>query len=314
MASEWAISQNDVRNFAAQQARVLDDLNRPDLTNVVPSYLQDAMRFYQRRTFFFNDTDNSLVPPYVNGLFYTQGATIQVPVAGTIYAMVALNAGIAQAVGPPSWSTVTFVPPNQNNPPTDAFPPPPSGTTGTTTDNAGPNQIIWANNGPYQQGSTTGLSTVYFINQYQMPIDLIKLNLVEATWQGNLRIVIPEVGYDLIRLWDVIRPFPPATYPSWRAWYKEQLYFWPYPSGLFPITLSYRSAPPLVQAPTDSNIWTTKFEAGIRYYAEGLLWKNLIHDAASAEDCFALSQTEFLQLQSQQNAQFDQVGSPPSDW
>jgi hypothetical protein len=314
LGSEWPLTQNDTRTFATQQQRTLDDLNRPDLSNIVASYLQDSMRWYQRKTFFFNDTDNSFVPGYQNGIFYTQGATIQVLVSGTIYAMVALNAGISQVAGAPSWTTVQFTPPNQNNPPSDAFPPPPVGTQGTTTDNLGPNQIIWANNGPYQQGSTTGFTTVYFVNQYQMPIDLIKLNLVEVTWQGNLRIVLPEFPYSWIRMWDVIRPFPPATYPENWAWYNQQIYFWPYPSGLYPITLSYRSAPPLAQLPTDSNVWTTQFEAGIRYYAEGLLNKNLIHDTQAADDCFALSQTEFLNIQSQKVAQDDQSGAPPSDW
>jgi hypothetical protein len=315
VAQEWLLSAVDQRTFAAQQARVVDDLNRPDLINVVPQYLQDAMRFWQRHTFFFNDTDNSLVPPYVNGLFYTQGATIQVNVGGTIYAFVAGNSGLAQATGQPAWTANPFTPPNQNNPPTNAFPPPPNGTYGTTLDNGGPpTGIIWLNNGAYQQGSTTSLSTLYFVNQYQMPIDLIKLNLVEATWQGNLRIVIPDVPYAQIRLWDVIRPFPPATYPSWSAWYQQQLYFWPYPSGLYPITLSYRSAPPVVTAPNGFNIWTTQAEAMIRYYAEGLIQKNLIHDKQASDDCFALSQAEFLQIQSQQISQDDRAGSPPSDW
>jgi hypothetical protein len=284
-------------------------LNRPDLINVIPQYLQDAMRFWQRHTFFFNDVDNTLVPPWEALLYYSQGATIQVLVSGTIYAFVACNAGIAGAT-PPAWPTTAFTPPNQNNPPTDAFPPPPPSTPGCVLDGT----IVWANNGAYQQGSTTALSTLYFVNQYQMPIDLIKLNLVEATWQGNLRIVIPQVPYAQIRLWDVIRPFPPSTYPSWSAWYQQQLYFWPYPAGLYPITLSYRSAPPVVMKPGDFNIWTTQAEAMIRYYAEGLLWKNLIHDAQSAEDCFALSQAEFLQIQSHQISQDDRAGAPPADW
>jgi len=272
------------------------------------------MRWYQRKTFFFNDTDNSVVPPYVNGLFYTQGATVQVTVSGTIYAMVALNAGVAQTAGAPSWATVQFTPPAQSSPPTQAFPPPPIGTPGTTVDNTGPLQIIWANNGPYQPGSTTGFSTVYQINQLQMPIDLIKINLIEVTWQGNIRIPMQEVSYDLLRSWDTIRPFAPDTYPSWYAWYQQQVYLWPYPAGLFPVTLSYRSAPPIAVTPQTSNYWTTQFEAGIRYYAEGLLLKNLIHDSDAADHCFGLSQIEFLQLQSQQISQGDQQGTPPSEW
>lgn len=308
MPSEWPLSQNDVRTFGTQIQRVADDLNRPDLLSVIPSYLQDAMRWYQRKTFFFNDTDNSAVPTYQNNVFVTQGASIQVNVGGTVYNFVALTSGVTMAAGQPSWPTAPFTTP------TLVFPPPPVGTVGTVIDNPGPNQIVWANNGTYQQGSTTGWSTVYYIGQYQPPIDLIKINLLEVTWQGNIRIPMTEVPYALLRAWDTIRPFPPATYPSWYAWYQQQIYFWPYANGQYPITLSYRSAPPLANAPGDTNIWTTSFEAGIRYYAEGLIQQNLIHDKQAADDCFALSAIEFTNIQSQKVAQEDSVGLVPSEW
>ena len=62
MGSEWSPSAVDQRTFAQQQARVTDDLNRPDLIAQAPQYLQDAMRLFQRKAFFFNDTDNTNVP------------------------------------------------------------------------------------------------------------------------------------------------------------------------------------------------------------------------------------------------------------
>ena len=310
MGSEWSPSAVDQRTFAQQQARVTDDLNRPDLIAQAPQYLQDAMRLFQRKAFFFNDTDNTNVPNWAASTIYTAGATIQATVAGTAYNFVAMNQGLSGLVAP-VWPATAFTVPS--NPP--VFPPPASGTAGTVNDNGGPpTGIIWANNGNYQQQETTGFTTLYQINQYVMPIDLIKINLLEVTWQGNLRIAMSEVPYDQLRSWDVIRPFAPATYPAWYSWYNQQVYFWPYPAGLYPITISYRSAPPLAKLPSDSNVWTTQFEAGIRYYAEGLMQRLLLHDEQAAQTCFQQSQVEYDQLVSQTIAQTSGRGVQPSDW
>ena len=284
--------------------RIVDDLNRPDLISQAQDYAKDAIRYFQRKPFFFNDTDNTLVPPWIADLYYTQGATIQVNVGGTQTAFVALNAGLAGAVQP-TWPATQF-----SNPTPPAFPPPAIGTPGTVQDN----QILWANNGPYQQGATTSFSTVYQINQYVMPLDLIALNLVEVNWQGNIRIKLIEITYEQLRSYDVIRPFAPASYPSWFAWYQQQVYLWPYPAGLYPITLSYRSAPPIPVLPITSNIWTTQAEACVRYYAEGLMNLNLMHDQSAAKDCFELSVVEYNQLVTQAAQQQQQQGVSASDW
>src|SRR6185437_1692246 len=81
--STWPISQTDTRTFAQMQARLLDDLNKPDLISLAPQYIQDAIRFFQRKPFFFTETDNSNCPPWAPSNVVTQGATIQMPVAGT---------------------------------------------------------------------------------------------------------------------------------------------------------------------------------------------------------------------------------------
>ena len=282
------------------------------------------MRFWQRRAFFFNDTDNTFVPGWTAsganpGLnqFYQAGATIQVPIPTVInpgpppliqnvpYAFVAMNAGVAGTT-PPVWPIDPFVTPS--NPP--VFPPPPPGTPGTVTDGT----IVWANNGPFQQNVTTSFTTLYQINQYFMPIDRVMIRRLEVNWQGNLRIAMTEVPYDTLRDWDVITPFAPATYPSWYSWYMEKVYLWPYPAGLYPVTISYRGAPPLARLPGDTNIWTTKAEAMVRLYAEGLMNRIVLHDEEAAQQCFLQSEEEYKALVSQAVAQEAYRGIQPSDW
>ena len=313
MPQEWLPSTVDTRNFQDQQNRVLDDLNRPDLANQAISYLQDAMRWYQRKPFFFTETDNTACPFWAANTVYTQGATIKAmsTVDNLLYAWVALNAGTSGQIAP-TWNTNTiFAPPG---PPNNAstlpfYPPPPFGTQGTITDSG----IVWANNGQFQVGVTTGLSTVYNINQYVMPIELVNLIRVEVTWQGNLRIQMIMKDYNWIRDMDVVRPAP-ATYPAWCAWYQQQVYLWPYPVGLFPVTLSYIGPPPLAKNPTDSNVWTTVGEAPVRLYAEGLMNRLVMHDEQAATTCFAQSREEYTELVSQAIRQQSGTGVEPSPW
>jgi hypothetical protein len=307
---QWAATAVDNRTFGQQIQRLLDDIDRPNLAPQATTYLQDSMRYYARKPFFFSDTDNTSVLSYANSVIVTQGTTIvATPSGGSPSYMVALNAGTTAAAGTPAWPSTVFVPPSDNS-----LPPPVSGTAGTVTDNAGPNQIIWANNGLVQNNLYTQLSTVYSINQYVMPIDLIAFTRVEVTWQNSLRIEMTPLSYRELRDFDVIRPTPPTTYPSWYAFYQQQLYLWPYPVGLYQITLSYRGTPPLAYLATDSNVWTTKAEALIRYEAEGRMQRELIHDEEAAETCFAMARQEFLTLQSQDSQQNVRAGIPPSDW
>jgi hypothetical protein len=62
MAESFLPQQQDTRTFGAQQTRLLDDLNRPDLASEVIDYLQDAMRYFSRTAFFFTEIDNTVVP------------------------------------------------------------------------------------------------------------------------------------------------------------------------------------------------------------------------------------------------------------
>lgn len=307
MPSEWTLAQVDQRTFGQQQGRLLDDLNRPDLISQAPQYLQDAIRYFQRRPFFFTETDNQACPAWAASTIYTQGATIQMPVAGTQYAFVALNAGTSGAVAP-TFPATLFTPTG-----TPFFPPPTVGTAGTVVDNAGVNQIIWGNNGPFTQGVTTGLSTVYNINQVQMPIEIVSIKKIEVTWSGNLRIAMVPQSYDWIRSMDVVRPAP-ASYPAWYAFYQQQVYLWPYPVGQFPITLSYIGPPPLAKLPNDTNVWTTKAEACIRNYAAGLMQRLVIHDEQAAQQAFMQAELEYVELVSQHVRLDQNAGITASEW
>lgn len=306
MPQQWPATAVDNRNFGQQINRLLDDINRPELAAQATTYLQDSMRYYQRKPFFFSDTDNTAVLSYQNNVLVTQGTTIiATPSGGSPSYFVALNAGTTGAVGTPTWPTAQFQVPGTN-----ALPPPPNPTPGVVFDNG----IAWANNGPTLVGVYTQLSTVYNVNQLVMPIDLVAFTRVEVTWQLTQRIEMQPISYGELRDYDMVRPTPPATYPTWYCWYQQQLYLWPYPAGLYPVTISYRTAPMLAQLPTDSNFWTTTAEAMIRYDAAARIQRDLIHDEQAAQTCYALAQQEYLVLQQQTSQQDVRHGITPDVW
>jgi|SRR5215831_1763344 len=321
MAQQWPQTQVDQRTFGAQQQRTIDDLNRPNLQGVVTSYLQDAMRFWQRKPFFFTSADNSDPLVWTAGVFATQGCTIQyTDPTGVVWAFVAANAGTTDPATAPNFQSVInqqFVVPPSVAGGTVPLPPPPAGTAGTIDDNGGPpNGVRWINNGHIIGGFNANpqLSTVYNVNQYQLPIDLIAFTRVECTWARTLRLELTPNSYAGLRNLDVIRPTPPTTYPTDYAYYHGQLYVWPYPVGMYPITFSYRSAPVIAQNAADSNIWTTVAEAMVRHYAEGRINEAVVGDQQMAQMCYDLANQEFLQLQQQTSQRDVRAGIPPSDW
>lgn len=313
MSQQWPQTQIDTRNFGQQQQRAMDDLNRPNLQGQVISYLQDSMRYWQRRPFFFTDSDNSPPLQWTAMVMTTVGTTIQVPVGATTYNFVAANAGLTGATVPNFASVIgtIFVPPSTTQYP-PPLPPPATGTPGTIADGT----VIWLNNGPIIGGfnANTQLTTLYNVNQYQPPIDLVAFTRVEVTWANTMRVELGPLSYEELRDLDMIRPTPPTTYPTKFCWYQGQLYVWPYPVGLYAITISYRSAPPIAIYPTDTNIWTTQAEAMVRYYAEARINELLIGDQAMAQLFYTRATEEYLVLQ-QQGAQQDvRAGIPPSAW
>jgi hypothetical protein len=175
---------------------------------------------------------------------------------------------------------------------------------------------MWINNGPILGGyhANPQLTTLYSVNEYELPIDLVSFTRVECTWARTMRVELGPLSYQELRDLDVIRPTPPTTYPTFYAYYRSKLYVWPYPVGLYPITLSYRSAPIIAQNATDSNIWTTVAEAMVRHYAEGRINEAVIGDQQMAQLCFDLAQQEFLDLQLQTSQRDVRHGIPPSDW
>jgi hypothetical protein len=316
MAEQYISTQLDRRTFGQQQARLIDDLNRPDLSNIVTQYLQDAMRFFQRKTFFFNNIDNSAVPTWAASTYYPFGTTIQVSVSGTVYAFTQVANPTSAGVTPPlsgtsapSWPTDVFTVPNSQPP---VLPPPVLPADGAVQDN----QCIWVNTGNYLQFNTTNLATVYNWNQYQPPIDYVSPFLVEITWSGNERVKLQKISYEELRGYDVIRPSPPYSYPTMWAWFQQMLYLWPYPNSFYPITLSYRAAPQLVQTATDSNYWTTIAERLIRKYAQAAIEREVIYDQAASQISMQAAMEELNALRSQtiQMNSGDRGGIPATDW
>ncbi len=307
MAEAYTSTQVDTRNLGTMLNRLLDDLNRPDLQSEALQYIQDAIRYYQRRPFFFNETDNSATALYANSTNYPQGSVIQANLSGTAYAICALNAGTSGSSGTPAFPTSIFTPPTTAG----SFPPPPVGTPGTIVDN----NITWANVGLWSSTVWTQLATVYSINQYVPPIDYATPERIEVT-AANLRFDLIKISYQELRNYDVIRPAPITVYPSYWAWFQQQIYLWPYPNGSYPLTLSYRAAPPMLTLTSQSNFWTTQAERLIRKYAQASIEREVIHDDEAAAISMTAAKEELAAIRSQAIMQNNPVnaGISPSDW
>jgi len=270
------------------------------------------MRYFQRRPFFFNETDNTAIPSWAAATNYPQGSTITGVTGGVTYVFCALNSGLSDPATQPTWPSTIFTVPAS-----PATPPPASGTAGTVNDNGGaPTGIIWANIGVFQTGIYTQLATVYNVNQYVPPIDYVSPSIVEVTWSLNIRKQMTMISYQDLRAYDVIRPTPPESYPTMWAWFQQQIYLWPYPNSFYPITLSYRSAPQLVTLTTDYNFWTTTAERLIRKYAQASIEREVLKDPQSAQVSMSAATEELNALRSQ-GIQMDNSGGagiPASPW
>ena len=303
---EWASTTPDTRTFGQQIGRLIDDLNRPDLQGIAQSYLQDAARYFQRKPFFFSDIDNSRVfgwgqtslnGPVQGSLHYTHGATIVMQATdGNLYGFVNLIGGTSGATIPTNFSPTLYSPSGLTSPP--QFVPIPGVTT---TDG----NILWANAGPWpgQGVQFTQLCTLPFQNQYLPPLDYVSPKRVEVTWSSNLRIGMTKISYSELRDLDVVRPSPPTTYPTYWSWFQQQIYFWPYPVGFYPITLSYNTGVPIPLQMNDTNFWTTQAEALIRYYAAFRICKVVLQDDVGAAQYQMLAAEELAALVSQGIAQ-----------
>jgi hypothetical protein len=297
MAQSYLPQQQDTRTFGVMQTRLLDDLNRPDLANIVIDYLQDAMRYYQRMAFFFSEIDNTQVPTWQAGAMYPLGSTIY-RVVGTTpypYAFVAMSTGVQQSGDTePDWTDEQFL----NWGGSEFYQPPLPDTPGITEDN----DVLWANIGPYQPGYHTQLTTVPNVNQYIPPIDYTMPYMVQIT-TANLRLILEQLPFVELSSYDVIRPAPIAAYPRFWAWWQQLIYLWVYPLGFFPITLNYNTGPNLVVNSSDSNYWTTTAERLIRKSAQAAISREILYDQAAAQLAMSAVSEELSRLKSQAVAQ-----------
>jgi len=309
MAEAFATYERDQRTFGAQQARLLDDLNRPDLEANVVTYLQDAMRYFQRKPFFFSETDNTSVPHWRPRTMYPQGACIQ-QVADENrlnYVYCALSSGIQQSgvVPPERWPSTIFTTP----PGSGVFPPPPVNfELGVLRDG----DVIWANIGLFQPMLFTNLSTVYNVNQVIPPIDWIAPYQIQIT-TANLRLLLEKISFDQLSQYDVVRPAPISAYPRMWAFWQGQIYLWVYPNGFYPITLNYYTGPAVATEANESNFWTTQGERLIRKYAQAAISREVLYDQDAAQQAMAAVGEELSQLKAQVVSQ-QGYAIPAGDW
>lgn len=308
MAQQYLDVEQDSRTFGTQIERLLEDLNRPDFQNFAEDYLKDAIRYFSRQAFFFNDLDNSSVSGWAANTNYTQGGTIRETISGTDYVIVALNAGKSGGSKPTFPATIFEVPDS-------GIPPPASGTSGTVDDNGGASGdgIIWATVATWQDNFWTQLSTVYRVNQYTPPLDYIAPRLIEIV-AASLRYRLVKISFEQLRGYDVIRPAPITTYPTWWSWFAEKIHLWPYPNSFYPLWLNYRTAPPVPRLPTDSNFWTTKAEKLIRSYARGLINEEILRDQEAAALDFRDAKRELTNLRAHNIEQESPGGITPDIW
>ena len=305
MAEAYQASQQDLRNLGAMVNRLLDDLNRPDLQAQALEYVQDAIRYYQRLPWLFNETDNTPTAVYANSTIYPQGSIIQATISGTQYAFCALNYGTSASAGTPAWPATIFTVPSSGTPP------PTAGTAGTVVDNT----ITWGNVGLWASTTWTQLATVYRVNQVVPPLDYVAPKRIEVT-AANLRFELQWIPYGQLRDYDVIRPAPITVYPTFWSWFQQQIYMWPYPNAFYPLTLSYRTAPVMLSTTNQTSFWTTQAEAMVRAEAARRICMNVTHEPDLADVFLAVRKDEERALRSQAIAQRSPANSgiPASDW
>ena len=308
MAQSYLPQQRDARTYGAMQARLLDDLNRHDLVTITDEYLQDAIRYFGRMTFFFSDIDNRTVPTWQAGHLYPQGSTVKgVADDGLTYAFVALQSDTASSgSSEPAWPNVQYFPlPGFQNDEEDDW----SGLGpewGVITDG----DVTWGNTGRYRRRYHTQLSTVPGINQYTPPIDYVSPYMLQMT-TANARLVLDQVPFERLSRYDVIQPAPIAAYPTWWAFFQQQIYCWVYPAGFYPITPSYIAGPLPPITATDSNYWTTIAERLIRKYAQCTISREVLYDQAAAQLCLAAWSEELSRLKAVAAAQQGYRIPPP---
>jgi hypothetical protein len=295
MAESYQPQQADTRTFGAQQARLLDDLNRPDLAGLIIDYLQDAMRYFQRKAFFFSEIDNRKVPVWQAGTMFPLGSTIQQMVSGITYAFVAMSEGIQQSgATPPTWNNHIFY----DLPGSSYYQQPLPTDYGITSDGG----VLWANIGPFQRGYHTQLSTVPNMNQYIPPVDWVAPYMVQIT-TANLRLILEKIPFIELSSYDVVQPSPIAAYPRFWSYWQSQIYLWVYPAGFYPITLNYNTGPNILFNATDTNYWTTTAERLIRKYAQASISREILYDSDAAQLAMSAASEELSHLKAQAAAQ-----------
>ena len=309
MSEAYSPSDADTRTFGDQITRLLKDLKRPDLQDIVPDYIRDAIRYYSRMPFFFNQLDNTGITTWTASQQVPAGYTIRDTASdGNYYIFVNLVEG-RNGSSKPSFTPTLFVPSGTAGIVFTA------GQAGTTVDN----QITWATvkawpatNAPANT-EWTQLSTIPATNQYTPPIDYVAPYLVELTATG-LRYPLNKEAYKHLRAKDVIRPPSAMIYPVDWAWFQKLIYVWPYANGFYPITLSYYTAPFPPKQTQTSNFWTTTAELMVRSYAAGLIHQKVTRNQEAMNMEFAVAKAEFNSLRSQESEQQATGGAPSEQW
>lgn len=314
----WSSTSVDARTWAQLQLELLDDLNRPDLTAVVTRYLRDAVLHWRRKPFFFSTRDNTVSTglSWQAAWTWTIGATIRVTIAAVDYAFVACTEGVS-GNSQPSWPTTILTPPAIGVLIDSTFP-------GSIQDGG----VVWANAGLWVGSGQTGagfdqagesnwwtqLSTVPNLNHYRPPLDYVAPISAGVLVSGIRQPLNGPHSIEYIEAQDMIRPALATNYPIDWAYYKQQIYLWPYPNGFFPIYLSYRGAPPVPVNGTDVSYWTTEAADLIKSWASGMINKRVIRDEQAAREDFDAAKEALLALRSQGIAQQFSSGVPADHW
>ena len=306
MAQSFLPQQRDLRTFGAMQARLLDDLNRPDLANEATLYLQDAIRYFARMPFFFTEIDNRTTPQWVASAYYPQGSTVYGTGSdGYVDAFVALSPGIQlSGTSEPAWPNEIFAP----LPGSEFFTPPDPTDWGVVSDGG----VLWGNIGQYRRGYHTQLTTIPNVNRYVPPLDWVSPYMIQMT-TANLRLRLEQIPFSTLSAYDVVIPAPIAAYPTFWSWWGQEIYCWVYPAGFYPITLSYVAGPLPPTVDTDTNYWTTIAERLIRKYAQGAISREILYDQAAAQLSLTASSEELSRLKAQTVAQLG-YRIPPGSW
>jgi hypothetical protein len=116
-----------------------------------------------------------------------------------------------------------------------------------------------------------------------VPTTIDQIDYMEVTVDSSNKYkIIPKDFSDIIRLLGITSST--QQYPSYYAFYKNTIYFYPTPSTVRTITIYFKKSYATLALDADTNDWLTEAEDLIEARATWMIYKRVIKDYQAAQD------------------------------